>query len=1027
MALTTCEAALQILVTANGRAKLLSQTADSCCTVGESSTSRNAVPPADDTPTEIPVDGTQWRSSTEPFHTPLACITMDDDDAFLYGDETSDGPVTTVQQSAAVTEPAESSAVAAAPAKVGDHSGASTGVVALAAGTDATGNAQAVSSDDEEDEDEDEDEEDSDSDLEIVLDTSIEAPPAPPSRHVQPAPKVPQLTPSKVQPPSRMPQTTFTSEYTPRSRNDAADPRAITATSNGSGVEPNASDIDAPAPDLSLPTKPMLLPEGPPPFAAANGPHVDLAPSVSALQVPGMTGEGEQMNIYHIDPSSLPEKPWRRPGADLADWFNYGFDEMSWREYGKQKLGVAGERHQLGRIASSQHHEADGSAMMGNQDAMAMMQMMNNPSGASMGGLNPQAMAQMPPQQQMQFMSQMMANGGLGLEAMMAPFLPHGNANGPFGLPHGAPGMAGMFGGPAGHVGMGGPTGFGMPGSILPPMPQQHQPHAQPNINNRTPSSPAPLQGQASAAMASKQRHDTSVTDNPSLEGSRNLAGAGTDPTQSLETGLRDNDMYARKPEDANQDTSKSTLPNREDGTSDDATPRSERVDSVADKAPLAAPAAAFGLPNPAGMNNRDMAAFLGMAGLDVNAMTAAATGPGQNGQDKSGAHFTASGSNAPPQAPAGPSGRSRAVGMGVAGAPRGPSASNRGGRPGVAVPGAPTGPAQMQASSGPVPTGPSKAPPTGPAAERSLPANVPTGPRNPGKRYNDRDTGAGVADALDYGGGGPGRSESRDTDDGGSREGSVSSRRQGHRVSEARREPSRLRESSEPGSPRGSTTSRRGITIKGRHETGGQDEDGDEASHTRGSRATGRPHPSSRRGGGGSGEPNRDSDEEASTSRNRARDRDRDRDRSDRDRDRERERERHGDRSREERREGRRERRRGVEGTDRHRTSQSPDGNSNSGKRERNRDTGDTQRDRDRHREREERNTARASRRAGRDEEDGDVVNLEAGTQQSDKRRRKRGASEVEGGTDDDVGEDVGGGGSGAEGRARGSTRRRR
>lgn len=25
--------------------------------------------------------------------------------------------------------------------------------------------------------------------------------------------------------------------------------------------------------------------------------------------------------------------PWRRPGADIADWFNYGFDEVSWRTF----------------------------------------------------------------------------------------------------------------------------------------------------------------------------------------------------------------------------------------------------------------------------------------------------------------------------------------------------------------------------------------------------------------------------------------------------------------------------------------------------------------------------------------------------------------------------------------------------------------------------------------------------------------------------------------------------------------------
>ncbi|CCF59127.1 hypothetical protein KAFR_0G00940 [Kazachstania africana CBS 2517] len=37
--------------------------------------------------------------------------------------------------------------------------------------------------------------------------------------------------------------------------------------------------------------------------------------------------------ITQIDPEVLKEKPWRQPGANLADYFNYGFNEFSWMEY----------------------------------------------------------------------------------------------------------------------------------------------------------------------------------------------------------------------------------------------------------------------------------------------------------------------------------------------------------------------------------------------------------------------------------------------------------------------------------------------------------------------------------------------------------------------------------------------------------------------------------------------------------------------------------------------------------------------
>lgn len=34
-----------------------------------------------------------------------------------------------------------------------------------------------------------------------------------------------------------------------------------------------------------------------------------------------------------VDINSLEDKPWRKPGADLNDYFNYGFDESTWRMY----------------------------------------------------------------------------------------------------------------------------------------------------------------------------------------------------------------------------------------------------------------------------------------------------------------------------------------------------------------------------------------------------------------------------------------------------------------------------------------------------------------------------------------------------------------------------------------------------------------------------------------------------------------------------------------------------------------------
>lgn len=98
-----------------------------------------------------------------------------------------------------------------------------------------------------------------------------------------------------------------------------------------------------------------LGPEGPPPAAPSTGPHLSLDPSASDLHYPPSDAlydartEAQKaqdlppMTIYQVDIDSLPEKPWRRPGANLSDWFNYGFDERSWSLW-------CGKRHEMEQI-----------------------------------------------------------------------------------------------------------------------------------------------------------------------------------------------------------------------------------------------------------------------------------------------------------------------------------------------------------------------------------------------------------------------------------------------------------------------------------------------------------------------------------------------------------------------------------------------------------------------------------------------------------------------------------------------------
>ncbi|CAB1332095.1 unnamed protein product [Coregonus sp. 'balchen'] len=62
------------------------------------------------------------------------------------------------------------------------------------------------------------------------------------------------------------------------------------------------------------------------PFSHAIGPKakgVDLDALGSVNGIP----------VLEVDMESFEEKPWRKPGSDLSDYFNYGFNEDTWKTY----------------------------------------------------------------------------------------------------------------------------------------------------------------------------------------------------------------------------------------------------------------------------------------------------------------------------------------------------------------------------------------------------------------------------------------------------------------------------------------------------------------------------------------------------------------------------------------------------------------------------------------------------------------------------------------------------------------------
>jgi len=84
--------------------------------------------------------------------------------------------------------------------------------------------------------------------------------------------------------------------------------------------------------------------------------------------------------IYDIDLDSLEEKPWREVGADITDWFNYGFDEQSWRDYCSAQVRV--------RVGLSKRGGGSGKPLPGiTSNSPGLKKMGGGPGGSNQVGV----------------------------------------------------------------------------------------------------------------------------------------------------------------------------------------------------------------------------------------------------------------------------------------------------------------------------------------------------------------------------------------------------------------------------------------------------------------------------------------------------------------------------------------------------------------------------------------------------------------------------------------------------------------
>lgn len=51
----------------------------------------------------------------------------------------------------------------------------------------------------------------------------------------------------------------------------------------------------------------------------------------------------EGKDLYDADLDSFEDRPWRKPGADITDYFNYGFNELTWKMYCQKQRRIRDE------------------------------------------------------------------------------------------------------------------------------------------------------------------------------------------------------------------------------------------------------------------------------------------------------------------------------------------------------------------------------------------------------------------------------------------------------------------------------------------------------------------------------------------------------------------------------------------------------------------------------------------------------------------------------------------------------------
>ena len=164
------------------------------------------------------------------------------------------------------------------------------------------------------------------------------------------------------------------------------------------------------------------------------------------------TGKPALSTDFDVDFPTESSKPWRKPGADMTDYFNYGFDEFTWASYCLKQQQMPKEIKEINSQAEQMKAFVEGIPGGGMPGAPplgpaaggtgGMPSMPGMPSESEMGQMFQQMMTQGVDPSNMDFSQfmQMMNGGGSGAGGGQ----PFGGQAGGFGSAGGPPQQAGM-------------------------------------------------------------------------------------------------------------------------------------------------------------------------------------------------------------------------------------------------------------------------------------------------------------------------------------------------------------------------------------------------------------------------------------------------------------------------------------------------------------------------------------------------------------------------------------------------------